>query len=99
MQQEFGVPDQSTLTAAAKRPGITLVTGPPSSALWFDSNMLHGSGSNISPYLRSIIFLVFNSVDNRLGSPFRPGAPRPAYLAARGDAAVTEFVSDGLRVS
>jgi ectoine hydroxylase len=83
VRQEAGVPDQSTLTEAAARHGIEQVTGPAGTALWFDSNVMHGSGSNITPYPRSNIFLVFNSVENRLCDPFAAPAPRPEYLAAR----------------
>lgn len=85
VKQEIGVPDQSTLTAAANRHGIAQVTGPAGTALWFDSNMMHGSGSNITPFARSNIFLVFNSVENLLCEPFRSAAPRPEYLAARAE--------------
>jgi ectoine hydroxylase len=40
---------------------------------------------NITPYPRSNIFVVFNSVDNRLAAPFAAPKPRPGYLAARSD--------------
>ncbi|MGD9621942.1 MAG: ectoine hydroxylase [Mycolicibacterium sp.] len=83
VKQEIGVPDRRTLTMAAERYGIEQVTGPAGTALWFDSNMMHGSGSNITPFPRSNIFLVFNSVDNGLCAPFAAAAPRPEYLAAR----------------
>ena len=83
VKQEIGVPDQRTLTLAADRYGIEQVTGPAGTALWFDSNMMHGSASNITPYPRSNIFLVFNSVENRLCAPFAAATPRPEYLAAR----------------
>lgn len=83
VKQEVGVPDQETLTAAAYQHGIAQATGPAGTALWFDSNMMHGSGSNITPFPRSNIFLVFNSVHNRLGSPFSAVQPRPEHLAAR----------------
>ena len=63
--------------------GIDQFTGPPGTALWFDANLLHGSGSNITPLPRSNVFLVFNSVHNRLGEPFAAPRPRPHYLAAR----------------
>ena len=85
-KQEIGVPDQPTLTKAADRHGIKQVTGPAGTALWFDSNTMHGSASNITPFPRSNIFLVFNSVENRLCAPFRAATPRPEYLAARTDA-------------
>ena len=83
VKQEIGVPDRATLTMAADQHGIEQVTGPAGNALWFDSNMMHGSASNITPFPRSNIFLVFNSVENRLCDPFRASAPRPEYLAAR----------------
>ncbi|BBX20063.1 ectoine hydroxylase [Mycolicibacterium duvalii] len=83
VKQEIGVPDRATLTAAAERFGIDQVTGPAGTALWFDCNIMHGSGSNITPYPRSNIFLVFNSVENQLEAPFSADEPRPEYLGAR----------------
>lgn len=81
--QEVGVPDRDTLTKAAAQFGIDQFTGPAGSALWFDANLLHGSGSNITPFPRSNVFLVFNSVENELTAPFAADKPRPEYLAAR----------------
>lgn len=81
--QRFGVPDQNTLTKAVDADGIDQFTGPAGSALWFDCNLLHGSGSNITPLPRSNVFLVFNSVDNQLGAPYAAAGIRPEYLAAR----------------
>jgi ectoine hydroxylase len=49
----------------------------------FDSNLLHASAGNISPIPRANIFVVFNSVDNRLEAPFGGTSPRPEFLAAR----------------
>lgn len=85
VKQEIGVPSQATLTTAAARYGIDQVTGPSGTALWFDSNVMHGSGSNITPFPRSNVFLVFNSVQNQLVAPYRAESPRPEYLAARQD--------------
>jgi len=45
---------------------------------------MHGSNSNISPYPRSNVFMVYNSVDNRLEEPFSGQQPRPPYIAERG---------------
>lgn len=83
VRQDIGVPDQTTLTKVADQHGIDQFTGPPGTALWFDANLLHGSGSNITPFPRSNIFLVFNSVDNALTEPFAAPQRRPEYLAAR----------------
>ncbi|HEX9833633.1 MAG TPA: phytanoyl-CoA dioxygenase family protein, partial [Mycobacterium sp.] len=83
VRQEVGVPDQAVLTRAADRYGINQFTGPAGTALWFDANVLHGSGSNITPFPRSNIFLVFNSVHNPLSEPFAAATPRPEFLASR----------------
>ncbi len=83
VSQDIGVPDQSTLTKAADHHGIDQFTGPAGTALWFDSNLLHGSGSNITPFPRSNVFLVFNSIENTLVEPFAARTRRPEYLAAR----------------
>ncbi len=83
VSQQIGVPDRETLTKAAEKYGIDQFTGPAGTALWFDANLLHGSGSNITPFPRSNVFLVFNSVENELTAPFAAATPRPEYLAAR----------------
>jgi len=87
--QRVGVPDETTLTKAVDAHGIDQFTGPPGTALWFDANLLHGSGSNITPLPRSNVFLVFNSTDNALREPYAAARPRPEYLAARRRSAVT----------
>lgn len=82
-EQEIGVPSQDDLTALAMGRGIGQFTGPAGSALMFDSNVMHGSGNNITPYPRSNIFVVFNSVENTLVEPFAAAAPRPTFIASR----------------
>lgn len=83
VRQELGVPDKTTLTKVVDSCGIDQFTGPAGTTLWFDANLLHGSGSNITPLPRSNVFLVFNSVDNALTEPFSTTWPRPRYLACR----------------
>ncbi|MGH3980043.1 MAG: ectoine hydroxylase [Pseudonocardiaceae bacterium] len=82
-EQEVGTPDRDTLRALAYRHGIDQFTGPAGSALMFDCNMMHGSGNNITPFPRSNIFIVFNSVDNPAGEPFAASSPRPEWVASR----------------
>lgn len=89
VMQNIGVPDETTLTKAVDQHGIDQFTGAPGSALWFDANLLHGSGSNITPLPRSNVFLVFNSVENMLREPYAAPRPRPEYLAARSATRVT----------
>ena len=83
--QRVGVPDEESLRRLATEHGIVAPTGPPGSALLFDCNTMHGSGSNITPFPRTNVFIVYNSVDNRLLSPFGTTKPRPDFLANRTD--------------
>ncbi|MFF0487542.1 ectoine hydroxylase [Nocardia sp. NPDC003482] len=82
-EQQIGVPSHAHITELADRHGIAQFTGARGSALLFDSNVMHGSANNITPFPRSNIFLVFNSVENTLQDPFAAPAPRPTYIAAR----------------
>ena len=81
--QKIGVPQEEDIAELARRHGIEQFTGPGGAALWFDCNSMHGSGNNITPYPRSNIFVVFNSVDNALVEPFSARERRPEFVAAR----------------
>lgn len=82
-EQTIGVPSEEAVTRMADEHGIDQFTGPAGSALWFDANIMHGSGNNITPFPRSNVFLVFNSVENALDEPFEGRAPRPEHIARR----------------
>jgi ectoine hydroxylase len=82
--QEAGTPSNAALTTMAEAGGgIRLFTGPAGSATWFDCNCMHGSGDNITPYPRSNVFIVFNSVENTAVEPFAAPARRPQFIGAR----------------
>ncbi|MFI1973255.1 ectoine hydroxylase [Streptomyces cinnamoneus] len=78
-----GSADRAGVTALAERHGIRQFTGAPGSAVMFDCNCLHASSGNASPFPRSNLFVVYNSVRNPLGSPYAAPRPRPRYLANR----------------
>lgn len=82
-QQNYGTPDPDSLRWLTQRGGIEMPTGPAGSVLIFDCNVMHGSNSNITPYPRNNIFLVYNSVENRLKEPYGNTAPRPDFIATR----------------
>lgn len=82
-QQEFGIPDNNSIRFLESRSGIKPLLGEAGSILIFDSNLMHGSGGNISPYARSNLFFVYNSIENRLFRPFCNNNPRPEFLATR----------------
>jgi ectoine hydroxylase len=81
--QEIGTPDPDSLSILANKHGIDLFTGPPGSATVFDCNCMHGSNGNITPFPRSNVFIVFNSVENTCEEPFTAPARRPEFIAAR----------------
>lgn len=83
-RQEYGVPDPDSLTELARRHGIDMPVGRAGSIVLFDCNIMHGSNSNITPYARSNVFMVYNSVHNKLTAPFSGQQPRPPYIAERG---------------
>lgn len=83
-KQEFGVPDEESMKWLVEEcGGIDTATGPAGSVLFFECNTMHASGGNISPYPRSNVFFVFNSVENQLQAPFSGMEPRPEFLANR----------------
>ncbi|WP_409056978.1 ectoine hydroxylase [Streptomyces sp. SYP-A7185] len=81
--QDAGIPSDETLTRLACDYGIRLFTGEAGSATWFDCNAMHGSGDNITPFPRSNVFIVFNSVENTAVEPFAAPIRRPEYIGAR----------------
>ncbi|OQD54530.1 ectoine hydroxylase [Streptomyces phaeoluteigriseus] len=81
--QDAGTPSDEALTEMASAYGIKLFTGRAGSATWFDCNCMHGSGDNITPFPRSNVFIVFNSVENAAVEPFAAPVRRPEFIGAR----------------
>ncbi len=82
-RQEYGVPSREAMEQLVKAGGIQAPKGPPGSALFFECNLMHGSGGNLSPFPRTNLFIVYNSVENGVTDPFGGLPPRPDYLAER----------------
>lgn len=82
-RQELGVPDEPHLCELIGAGGLTTATGPAGSVTFFECNLMHGSNSNITPWPRSNVFVVFNSVENRLAAPYCGLRPRPEFVAHR----------------
>ena len=82
-KQEVGVPDPILLRYLADMGGITSCAGKAGSVVFFDCNTMHGSNGNITPYPRSNVFFVYNSIANQLDAPKGGLAPRPEFVAAR----------------
>jgi len=82
-KQVYGVPDPDSLATLVEQGGIQAAKGPAGSSVFFDCNTMHGSNSNITPWSRSNVFFVYNSVENSLVAPFCGLEPRPDYIASR----------------
>jgi ectoine hydroxylase-related dioxygenase (phytanoyl-CoA dioxygenase family) len=59
--------------------GMRAATGPAGSLLLFDPRLVHGSGSNMSPFDRQLAIVSYNSVDNLAGEH---RGQRPEFLSA-----------------
>ena len=59
---------------------IQYVTGEPGDALFFDCNLVHGSGHNMSPLPRNTFIVAYNSIRNK---PRPTSDPRPDWVVSR----------------
>jgi ectoine hydroxylase len=82
-KQELGVPSDKDLNRMIEQGGIKAPTGPAGSLIIFECNTLHASNANMSPWPRSNLFFVYNSVENQLEQPFCGNKPRPDFLGNR----------------
>ncbi len=82
-KQDIGVPPREALSSLAENGGIRTLVAPAGSVILFDCNLMHGSGGNMSPYPRNSLFVVYNSIENRLEDPFSGLPPRPVFLGER----------------
>lgn len=83
--QEVGVPDEASIRSLVEEGGITAPKGPAGSVTLFECNTLHASNENLSPFPRSNLFFVYNSVENTPDAPYCGNKPRPEFLAERSD--------------
>jgi hypothetical protein len=73
------------------RSGIRAATGPAGSMLAFDPRLVHGSGTNMSPFDRQLVLITYNSVDNVPGDvPHR----RPEFLSASDSTPLAALTGD-----
>lgn len=70
LKQTIGVPSQEVISMLTLlNGGLQSIKGPAGSVLFFDCNLLHGSANNMSPFSRSNLFFVYNSLENALQQP------------------------------
>jgi ectoine hydroxylase len=70
--------DNATITRLVNEGGIVAPKGPAGSVLMFHGNLVHASGSNLTPWSRWILYLSLNRCDNAIRR-FK----RPTWIANR----------------
>lgn len=83
--------DKETITRLVAEGGIVAPKGPPGSVLLFHGNLVHASGSNLTPWSRWIVYLSLNRCDNAIRR-FK----RPAWIANRDFAPIQMLPDDCL---
>ncbi|CAJ1401953.1 unnamed protein product [Effrenium voratum] len=81
--QVYGTPSEDHIRQLAEKQGIKHCVGEAGDVLFFDSNLLHASSGNRSPFSRRNLFVAFNSWTNRLQAPFYAEEKRPEHVAHR----------------
>ena len=94
-KQELGMPNDQDLGRIVDQQGIKAPTGPAGSLIIFECNTLHASNANMSPWPRSNLFFVYNSVENQLEQPFCGNKPRPDFLGNRSATKALQPVNTG----
>lgn len=72
--------DVPTLKERIREEDIRHVTGEPGDVLFFDCNLVHGSGHNMSPLPRKTFIIAYNDIANK---PKPVENPRPDWVVAR----------------
>ena len=64
--------DNSRVASAVELKGMVAPKGPAGSVIFANTNIIHGSASNMSPWDRALISLTLNSVENKHHGSTRP---------------------------
>jgi ectoine hydroxylase len=88
------VPKDTLLDIMAKSPEPVAITGKPGTVVFFDCNILHASGHNLSRHDRWAIYVVYNPVLNRCSDVPNP---RPDYVRSTNTRPLVEGSDEILR--
>src|SRR5947209_6387791 len=82
---------QAAVARLVERYGVVSCKGKAGSLLFFHPNVVHGSGTNMSPFNRTMILVTYNSTAN---VPQFPEKRRPEFLASSDCRPLTVMSSD-----
>jgi ectoine hydroxylase-related dioxygenase (phytanoyl-CoA dioxygenase family) len=85
--------DREIIVKLVERHGLVAPKGPSGSVLFFDSNLVHGSPNNISPFDRVVVLISFNSIEN---VPAFGAHPRPDFLVSHEAEAIVPVADNAL---
>jgi ectoine hydroxylase len=71
-RQNAYILDGEVVEPVIKANGIVGIEAPPGSVLLFHANIVHGSGANITPFPRRIVYATYCAVSNHIRKPTRP---------------------------
>ena len=95
-KQEYGVPSLKALQHLVGKGGLAAAHGGPGTLILHEGNTMHGSSDNLSPFPRTNLFFVYNSVENLPAEqPFAASEFRPEFLGSR-DFMPLEAIDDAL---
>jgi len=77
--------DETTLKRLTKKYGTFAPKGNAGSIVFLHPNCVHGSTANIYPFDRTVVVIVYNSIENL---PLPMEKPRPDFLASRNHTAI-----------
>lgn len=93
-KQVAGVPEPDSINQILKQNGLVSITGQPGTLVIHECNLLHGSPDNLSPWPRSVMMFVYNSVKNKVTAPYSGLKPRPEYLSSSDQAPLQPVDND-----
>jgi len=83
-QQKYGVPSLNALNSLMDSDKLAGAFGKPGTLVFHEGNVMHGSPDNITPWPRTNLFFVYNSIHNTPASkPFAAPDFRPEFLASQ----------------
>ncbi|MCH2534441.1 MAG: phytanoyl-CoA dioxygenase family protein [Bdellovibrionales bacterium] len=83
-KQKFGVPSVDLIKEAASKGGLKAIYGKPGTLVFHECNLLHGSPDNMSPWPRTNLMFVYNSIYNTPNKyPYAADEFRPEFLSSK----------------
>lgn len=81
-KQAYGVPSEAAIKELVESGKLAGAYGKAGTLVLHEGNIMHGSPDNISPWPRSNLFFVYNSIHNQpAAKPFAAPKFRPAFLS------------------